>query len=156
MDSWYWQRLMVWTWTYGIDNTHGIELNLWYSIDTPESHTYKCCLYAGFFFSNLDYYFFLLNCVKMLLWSGFTRMDKSIEIFHKNHCLQHLPDTIFLVKVIGQWIFGDQGRGTIRDISLTHFHVQPSTIFFFFTFFHIAITFEAIMHFEEKKILLRM
>ena len=26
-------------WTYGIDNTHGIDLNSWYSIGTPESHT---------------------------------------------------------------------------------------------------------------------
>ena len=38
--------------TYGIDNTHGIDLNWWYSIHTSESHTYKraeCCPYAGLF-----------------------------------------------------------------------------------------------------------
>ena len=37
---------MVWTWTHGIDNTHGVELDLWYRIGTPESHTYEwaeCC-----------------------------------------------------------------------------------------------------------------
>ena len=26
IDSWYWQGLMVWTWTNGIDSTHGIDL----------------------------------------------------------------------------------------------------------------------------------
>ena len=38
----------------GIDNTCGIDLNPWYQIGTPESHTYKraeCCLYAGFVYS---------------------------------------------------------------------------------------------------------
>ena len=30
---------MVWTYPYGIDNTHGIDLSSWYSICTPESHT---------------------------------------------------------------------------------------------------------------------
>ena len=52
MGLWYWKRLMVWTYTYGIDNTHGIDLNSWYSIDTPELHTYEraeCYPYAGFF-----------------------------------------------------------------------------------------------------------
>ena len=52
MDSWYWQRLMICTKTYGVDNTDGIDLNSWYSIHTPESHTYeraKCCPYAGLF-----------------------------------------------------------------------------------------------------------
>ena len=42
---------MVWTYTYGIDNTHGIDINSWYSIGTPESHTYEraeCYPYAGF------------------------------------------------------------------------------------------------------------
>ena len=37
---------------YGIDNTHGIDLNSWYSIGTSESHTYEraeCYPYAGFF-----------------------------------------------------------------------------------------------------------
>ena len=56
MDSWFWQRLMVYTWTYGIDNTHGIDLDSWYRIGTPESHTYKraeCYLYAGFFLNLL-------------------------------------------------------------------------------------------------------
>ena len=27
--------------TYGIDNTHGIDLDSWSRIGTPESHTYK-------------------------------------------------------------------------------------------------------------------
>ena len=52
MDSWFWQRLMVWTYTYDIDNTHGIDLNSWYSIGTPESQTYKraeCYPYAKLF-----------------------------------------------------------------------------------------------------------
>ena len=56
VQIWYWQRLMVWTQTYGIDNTHGIDLNSRYSIGTPVSHTYEraesfpC---AGFFSSRL-------------------------------------------------------------------------------------------------------
>ena len=36
----------------GIDNTHGIDLNSWYSIGTPESHMYEraeCYPYAEFF-----------------------------------------------------------------------------------------------------------
>ena len=52
MDSCYWQRLMVWTLTYGIDNTHGIDLKSLYHIGTPESPMYKsakCCLNAGLF-----------------------------------------------------------------------------------------------------------
>ena len=52
MDSWYRIRIMVQTWTHGIDNTHGIDLSSWYSIGTPESHTYEraeCYPYAGFF-----------------------------------------------------------------------------------------------------------
>ena len=43
---------MVFTWTHGIDNTHGIDSDSWYSIVTPESHTnesVECCLYAVFF-----------------------------------------------------------------------------------------------------------
>ena len=35
-----------------IDNTHGIDLNSWYSIGTSESHTNEraeCYTYAGFF-----------------------------------------------------------------------------------------------------------
>ena len=47
---------MVWTY-HGIDNTHGIDLNSWYSIDTPESHMYEraeCCPYAGFLFDWLE------------------------------------------------------------------------------------------------------
>ena len=50
---------MVWTWTHGIDNTHGIDLDSWYRIGTPESHTYKraeCCPYAGFFFGVYSVY----------------------------------------------------------------------------------------------------
>ena len=42
---------MVWTYTCGIGNNHGIDLNSWYNIGTPESHTYQraeCCLYVGF------------------------------------------------------------------------------------------------------------
>ena len=49
MDSWYWKRLIVWTQTYGIDNTHGFDLNSRYSIGSSESHTYKrakCYPYA--------------------------------------------------------------------------------------------------------------
>ena len=34
MELWYWKRLMVWTETYGIDNTLGIGLSSWYSIGT--------------------------------------------------------------------------------------------------------------------------
>ena len=52
MDSWYWQRFMAWTKTYGIDNIHGIDLNSWYGIGTSESHTYERAEwypYAGFF-----------------------------------------------------------------------------------------------------------
>ena len=52
MDSQYWQRLMVWIQTHGVDNTHGIDLNSWYSIGTTKSHTYKraqCCPYEEFF-----------------------------------------------------------------------------------------------------------
>ena len=43
---------MVWKKTYGIDNTHGVDLNSWYSIGTPESNMYEraeCCPYAGVF-----------------------------------------------------------------------------------------------------------
>ena len=42
---------MVYTWTHGIDNTYGIEMDSWYRIATPESHRYKradSCPYAGF------------------------------------------------------------------------------------------------------------
>ena len=49
-------RLMVYnhgnTQTRGINNTHGIDLDSWYSIGTYKSHTYKrakCYPYAGFF-----------------------------------------------------------------------------------------------------------
>ena len=34
-----------------MDNTHNIDLDPWYSIGTPKSHTYEraeCCPYAGF------------------------------------------------------------------------------------------------------------
>ena len=48
MDSWHRQGLMVSTKTYGIDmdshsidNPHIIDLDAWYSIGAPESHTYK-------------------------------------------------------------------------------------------------------------------
>ena len=58
---------MVWTYTYGIDNTHGIDLNSWYSISTSESHTYKRAEfypYVGLFFYYVDwfhmYHFFSL------------------------------------------------------------------------------------------------
>ena len=53
MDSWYGHGIMVQTWTQGIDNNNGFDLNSWYRIGTPESHTYKrakCCPYAGFFY----------------------------------------------------------------------------------------------------------
>ena len=43
---------MLYTWTHGIDNTNGIDLDSWYRIGTPESHTYEraeCYPYAGFF-----------------------------------------------------------------------------------------------------------
>ena len=42
---------MVDTWTQGIDNTHDIDLDSWYSIGTPESHTYEraeCWPYTDF------------------------------------------------------------------------------------------------------------
>ena len=42
---------MVLTKTHGIDNTHGIDLDSWYRIGTPESHTYmraECYPYVGF------------------------------------------------------------------------------------------------------------
>ena len=57
---------MVLTRTHGIDNTHDIELDSWYRIGTPDSHTYEraeCYQYAGFFLlkknSNLDLEFFI-------------------------------------------------------------------------------------------------
>ena len=40
---------MVWRYTYGIDNIHGMDLNSCYSSGTPESYTYKrveCYLYT--------------------------------------------------------------------------------------------------------------
>ena len=43
---------MLKTWTHGIDNTHGIDLDSWYRIGALETHTYKraaCCKYARFF-----------------------------------------------------------------------------------------------------------
>ena len=46
---------MVLTWTHGIDKAHGVDLDSWYRINTPESHTYKkaeCCPYAGVFFNG--------------------------------------------------------------------------------------------------------
>ena len=52
MDSCCRHGLLVNTWTLGIDNTNGIDLDSWYRIGTPESHTYKraeCCRYAGSF-----------------------------------------------------------------------------------------------------------
>ena len=53
MKSWYRHGLMVKIWTHGIDNTNGIDLDSWYNIGNPESHTYKraeCCPNADFFF----------------------------------------------------------------------------------------------------------
>ena len=41
MDSWYWQGIMVWTWTHSIGNIHGIDLDSWHSMGIPKSHTYK-------------------------------------------------------------------------------------------------------------------
>ena len=41
---------------HGIDNTNGIDLDTWYRIATPESHTYEraeCYPYAGFFLYQL-------------------------------------------------------------------------------------------------------
>ena len=49
MDSRYWQGLNGINIDYGIDNTHAIDLDWWYRIGTPKSHTYertKCCPYA--------------------------------------------------------------------------------------------------------------
>ena len=40
MASWYRHGIMVLTWTQGVDNTNGIDLNAWYRIGTPESQTY--------------------------------------------------------------------------------------------------------------------
>ena len=53
MDSWHQQGLRVLTRTHGIDkdNTQGIDLDKWYRISTPKSHTYEraeCYPYAGF------------------------------------------------------------------------------------------------------------
>ena len=48
---------MVWTWIHGIDNTHGIDLDSWYRIGTPESHKYKraeCCPYAGYYSLDIN------------------------------------------------------------------------------------------------------
>ena len=50
---------MVKTWTHGIDDTHGIDLDRWYSIGTLELHMYeraKCCPYAGFAFFTAFFY----------------------------------------------------------------------------------------------------
>ena len=57
MDPWYRHGLMVFAKTHGIDNTHGIDLNSWYNIGTPKSHTYErveCYPYAGFLFIKVD------------------------------------------------------------------------------------------------------
>ena len=56
---------------YGIFNTHGIDLNSWYSIGTPESHTYEgaeCYPYAGFFLCRskthiFEFFFFVFYCL---------------------------------------------------------------------------------------------
>ena len=54
---------MVKTWTHGIDNTYGIDLDSWYRIGAPESHKYEraeCCSCVGFFldiFNIIIYYF---------------------------------------------------------------------------------------------------
>ena len=43
---------MAYTWTHGIDKTHGIDSDLGYSIGTPESQTYEraeCCRMQDFF-----------------------------------------------------------------------------------------------------------
>ena len=55
MKSWYRHGLMVQTWTHGIEYTHGIDSDSWYSVGTPESHTYKRAKgfpYAEFFVMN--------------------------------------------------------------------------------------------------------
>ena len=57
---------MVYTWTHGIDNTHGIKLDSQYGISTPYLHMYKsaewCPMqdfsfhlfnYLGFFYDKL-------------------------------------------------------------------------------------------------------
>ena len=52
MEPWYRHGFMVQTWTHGIDNIFGIDLDSWYRISTPESPTYErteCCMHAGFY-----------------------------------------------------------------------------------------------------------
>ena len=62
--------------SYGIDNTHGIDLNAWYSIGTPELHTYERderCSYAGFFSSHIPSY--LLSLPFFLHWEKAARVS---------------------------------------------------------------------------------
>ena len=47
---------MVKTWTHGIINTNGIDLDSWYRIGTPESHMIEraeCCPYAAMLAAQL-------------------------------------------------------------------------------------------------------
>ena len=55
MKSWYRHGPKICTWTDGIEYTHGIDSDSWYSIGTPESHTYKRAKgfpYTEFFVMN--------------------------------------------------------------------------------------------------------
>ena len=53
----------------------------------------------------------------MCRWSGITRMDITIKIFHKNHCLQQVQEASFLlVKVIDHWFLVHQGGWFARSL----------------------------------------
>ena len=93
MDPWYWQRLMVWIWTYVIDNTHGVDLDSWYSIGTPESHKYEkaeCCPFAGFFMTvsepkiigeKKNIYIYILHCQPVLSKSNYSYTEQLTSIY---------------------------------------------------------------------------
>ena len=72
---------MVWTWT--LDNTHGIDLDSWYRIGSPESPTYEkaeCCPYARFSFASR----FLKNDLgpPHLYKAAFKFWQKKLTKFH--------------------------------------------------------------------------
>ena len=123
------QRLMVWTETYGIDNTHGIDLNSRYSIGTSESHTYKraeCYPYAGYFPYGLN----LTFTKPIWLWSVFqiclSKSTTSVQPAGSKQCVTNICICIHIRKY--------QSKHSYL-YSYLLFFVHPNILVFVFAFF---------------------
>ena len=77
MDSLYINGLMVYKWTHGTENTHGIVSDSWYSISTPESHTYEREEYGPY--AKLSLSCSLLT-IYLYSWSWFSGSQHSATL----------------------------------------------------------------------------